>query len=417
MEKRKEKDKLENQNFNWQVLVIITLGGIVAGLFRNGIMTLLPFIQEEFELSRTQVGLYSTFLYFSSTLFAVFTGKIADYWGVKRSMFWGLLLMGLFILMHSFAPGYLSIMIYATLTGLGLSIILPASSKSITEWFSGKNHSTLMGIMTLGLPLGGIIGAVFLPWLGKLYGWRMGTIIMGGLFFLSALLFRFYYIDKTSESKNTSKSKKNIFAIFKEISLILNNKYILTLCFLGLFFGISSGVIVTHFTIFLVTEYNLSKIMAGIGFMFLQIGSMVGRPLWGILNDKLLNDIKRRGFLFIGLIISFASFSLYLLKDVSFLLTFVLIMAFLLGGTGRGWHGIYFSSISSQVGKDDAGLATGLSLFFIRMGILSGPPIFGFIADVYDSYRYSWLFLGVVSLIIITISYYFLTKFEDLYQK
>ena len=412
-----EKEKPQNQNFNWQVLVIITLGGIVAGLFRNGMMTLLPFIQEEFALSRTQIGFYSTFLYISSTLFAVFTGKIADYWGVKRSMFWGLLLMGIFILMHSFASGYILIMIYATLTGLGLSIIIPASSKSITEWFSGKNHSTLMGVMTLGLPLGGVIGAVFLPWIGNLYEWRTGVIFMGGLFLLSSLLFKFYYVDKTKETKNHPENKRSIFTIFKEIAILLRNKYLLTLCLLGLFFGISSGVVVTHFTLFLVTDYNFSKVLAGFGFMFLQIGSMVGRPLWGILNDKFLNDIKRRGFLLIGLIISFVSFSLYFLHNVSFLLIFVILMAFLLGGTGRGWHGIYFSSISSQVGENDAGLATGLSLFFIRTGILTGPPIFGFIADLNNTYRYSWLFLGITSLIVIIISYYYLSKYEELYQK
>lgn len=409
-------NKNVNDTYNYKILLIITFVGIVTGVYRNGIMTLFPFIQSEFNLTRTQVGLYSTFLYFSSTGVTIFSGRIADYWKVKKSMLWGLGLMGLFIFMHSLAPHFEIIILFAFLTGLGFSIILPTSSKGIADWFSIKQRSTAMGIMTLGYPIGGIISAVLLPWVGKNFGWRTDIIFLALLFFITAIIFNFSYFDKESsktkknEDKNIDKGKRN--SLFKDITIFLKNKYLLVLCFLGIMFGFASGIVVTHLTLFLYIDYRFSEITSGLGFMSLQIGSMVGRPLWGFINDKVFRDIKRIGFLCIGVIISVVSFSFYFLSNFNPSLIIILILTFLLGLSARGWQGLYFSSVSEQVGKEDTGLGVGLSLVFVRIGLLSGPPVFGLIADLKSSYNLSWLLLGAVIFICIMISYYFLSKFN-----
>src|SRR6056297_3541219 len=155
----------KNNKFNWQILLIIMFVGVVAGIYRNGIMTVFPFLQSEYSLSRAQVGLYSTFLYISSTGVAIFSGRFADHWGVKKSMIGGLLLMGVFISLHSIAPSFMFILGFALLTGLGFSIIVPTSSKGIAEWYPAEKQSTVMGLMTLGFPIGGVIGSLVLPWI------------------------------------------------------------------------------------------------------------------------------------------------------------------------------------------------------------------------------------------------------------
>ena len=94
---------------NYKMLILITIMCLIAGIYRNGIMTLFPFLQDEFNLNRTQVGLYSTFLYISSTSVTIFTGRVADFWGVKKSMLWGLLFTGLFIFLHSVSFNFISL--------------------------------------------------------------------------------------------------------------------------------------------------------------------------------------------------------------------------------------------------------------------------------------------------------------------
>ena len=399
-----------NNEFNWKVLMIITAAGFFAGVYRNGIMTLFPFLQAEFDLTRAQVGLYSTFLFISMAVVVLFSGRIADYFGVKRSIFWGLSFMGVFITLHSLANGFILLMLFAMLNGLGLSIILPSTSKAVAEWFRGDNQATAMGIMTMGFALGGVAGASVLPWLGVQLGWKMLVILLGGLFLIVGAVFYFTYQDKNNNSDQVKKDSNNSF--LKNIGSFFNNKYLVLLCVLGIIFGAVSGVVVTHFSFFLFTDYNFSEVTAGLGFMVLEVGSMVGRTGWGYLNGKLLGGVERRGFFIVGILMSLVSLAFAFLSNFNPALPIIMVLAFLLGATGRGWHGLYFSEVSDQVGEEKAGMGIGLSLLFIRIGIIVGPPIFGYIADRTGTYAYSWLLLGITTLVSVVTLNYFLSKYH-----
>src|SRR6056297_1819796 len=400
-----------NNEFNWKVLMIITAAGFFAGVYRNGIMTLFPFLQAEFDLTRAQVGLYSTFLFISMAVVVLFSGRIADYFGVKRSIFWGLSFMGVFITLHSLANGFILLMLFAMLNGLGLSIILPSTSKAVAEWFRGDNQATAMGIMTMGFALGGVAGASVLPWLGVQLGWKMLVILLGGLFLIVGAVFYFTYQDKNNNSDQVKKDSNNSF--LKNIGSFFNNKYLVLLCVLGIIFGAVSGVVVTHFSFFLFTDYNFSEVTAGLGFMVLQVGSMVGRTGWGYLNGKLLGGVERRGFFIVGILMSLVSLAFAFLSNFNPALPIIMVLAFLLGATGRGWHGLYFSEVSDQVGEEKAGMGIGLSLLFIRIGIIVGPPIFGYIADRTGTYAYSWLLLGIITIVFVITLNYFLLMYKD----
>ena len=400
--------KIKNQQ-NYRMLILITVMCLIAGIYRNGIMTLFPFLQDEFNLNRTQVGFYSTFLYISSTSVTIFTGRIADFWGVKKSMLWGLLFTGLFIFLHSVSFNFISLLIFASITGIGFSIIMPTSSKGIAEWFIDNNKSTAMGIMTLGYPIGGVLGSLFLPYIGENFSWRVDVIIIGLLFLAGGLIFNKFY---KSKEVNLKTKKEEGGSLLSNVGIFLKNKYLRMLCIIGVMFGIASSIVVTHFTLFLYTDLKFSAVIAGIGFMFIQIGSMIGRPFWGFLNDRHFGDVKRYGFLIVGLLLSITSASFFLLSNLKVSIYLIFFLAFLLGASGRGWQGLYFAAVSDQVGNSVTGLGIGLSLVFVRLGIIIGPPTFGFIADRYNSYYISWLILGIVFLIFIIISYFYLDKYN-----
>ena len=42
----------EERNFNWPILFIIALASIVAGIYRDDIAALFPFLQREFDLTK-----------------------------------------------------------------------------------------------------------------------------------------------------------------------------------------------------------------------------------------------------------------------------------------------------------------------------------------------------------------------------
>src|SRR5690554_4397560 len=105
-------------SLNWIILLSISAAYIGPGMSRQGIMALFPFIKEEFILSRAQTGLYSTFYFISATVVAAFSGKIIDNLGAKKGMIIGAGSLGLFVVLHSLAPSYSLILLFAFFSGI-----------------------------------------------------------------------------------------------------------------------------------------------------------------------------------------------------------------------------------------------------------------------------------------------------------
>ncbi len=58
-------DELKN-GLQWKLLFILSTGYMGAFINIQGIQSLMPFIQDDFGISRTEAGLYSTFLFLSA---------------------------------------------------------------------------------------------------------------------------------------------------------------------------------------------------------------------------------------------------------------------------------------------------------------------------------------------------------------
>lgn len=405
-----ETNRDKKNSFNWKILTLLVMATTIGGLYRNGIMTLFPFIQVEYSLSKTQIGLYSTFIYLSSVSMAVFSGWIADSWGAKKAMFAGLSSMGIFIFLHSLSISFNLMLILAAGAGLGLSILQPTGSKGATDWFAKENRATVVGMVSLGISLGGVISASILPWSASVLGWKKTIVILSFVYIIFSFAFLFLYKDK---NKADGKKEQGNTSLIKSFSVLITNKKLLALCFLGIVFGVSSGVLVTHFTLYLFSDFGFSEINAGFGFMILQVGSVVGRPGWGIINDRFLNSNERNGFIVIGVLISVISFIFSFLSNFNPPFLMILILAFLLGMVGRGWNGLYFSAVSKHVKAKHTGISVGFSLFFVRFGIVIGPPIFGLIADKSGNYNYSWLLLSIYTFFALITSILILTKVNN----
>ncbi len=67
-----------NVSYRWYILLILTVTQIGASLAALSFGPLAPFLQESFQISRAQVGLLTSSLYFGSILVSIPTGQLAD---------------------------------------------------------------------------------------------------------------------------------------------------------------------------------------------------------------------------------------------------------------------------------------------------------------------------------------------------
>lgn len=391
---------MNKDKFNWYILFIVSLTSLVAGIYRDGFAALFPFLQKEFNLTRAQLGLHSTLFYFSSAFIAIYTGRLVDLKGSKWGLMFGSSIMGIFYILHSIVPNFKAILFMAALTGLAVSLNLPTVNKCIVKYFPPQQRSIALGIQSMAFPLGGLWGATLLPHLGSTFGWRKTIILPGLIALFFALFIAYFYQEKIKASNHLQKNYKNNVSFWPYFFQLIKNQELIKISIFGFFLGVMGNSITAHFTLFLFLDYNLSETVAGIGFAMVQFGSILGRAAWGVFCDKILQSNKRKTFLYMGLLFTLISLILSLiLKNINPSNNLLFLLSFLVGFLGYGWPGLFNASITETVSEDNVGIAIGLASLFMRSGMMIAPPIFGYIADLRDSYDLSWLLLGIIMLL------------------
>ncbi|MGM0653630.1 MAG: MFS transporter [Bacillota bacterium] len=182
-----------NDRFDWLKLFIISISSIAVGIYRDGFSVLFPFLQREFELTKTQIGMHSTFFFLANMLTGILCGRLIDIKGAKWGLFYGVLALCVLTMLHALIPNFIILLILAVFTGITVSINMPAANKALSEWFPKNLRATAIGLVSTAFPIGGIIAASTLPFLGNSIGWRKAIIFPGIFALICALIIKKFY--------------------------------------------------------------------------------------------------------------------------------------------------------------------------------------------------------------------------------
>ncbi len=400
-------DKNNKTNL-FKLLIVFSLPYLAASLAHNGFLALLPFVREEFFLNRAQVGYYSTFIFVSSATLAIFTGSVVDKLGPKKGVLIGIGFISVTAFFFGLVPSYGILLFLALLAGLGHSIITPSMNKGLILSVPTQRHAVSMGIMQSGFGLGGILGTSLIPILGLKYGWQ--TAIQFAAFFailVGFLIFKLYQ-ERSNPSIITNQSTVNTKLSFKiNLFSLFMNKLLLRVCVFGFVLGASSNAALAHFAVFLSEDLEMSRAIAGFGLSIYLVGGITGKITWGWASDRFFRGNRRKALFFIAMVIGviYLVFGLFInTPQVSPVVIFL--FSFILGCSAEGWQGVHLAAVGDAAGKELVGIATGLSLLFLRIGLLIAPPVIGHIADLQGSYKYSWQLFGAFVLIVSSFLYF-----------
>ncbi len=390
--------KIKN-GFNWPLLFLLATPYLAISANKEGFLALLPFVRDEFAISRAQSGLYLSFFFLSATLVAIFSGRLVDRLGTKRGMLLGVLSSGGCMLLHTIAPAFSVILLLSFITGLGFSFITPSVNKGVMEVSSPQNRAVSMGIMQAGGGLGGILGASLLPGLAELLGWRISVLFSAFVpLIVGVIIYHKYQSQEAVEStEKRGKNESGTTSFKADVLKLIKNRKLLSVCLLGTAFGVKSGATRAHYTIFLSQDLAISRSLAGVGFGILLTGALLGYPGWGWISDRFLGGNRRNGLLIISATatLSLLCFGLYVNSPRRpFIL--VALLSLLLGFSVVGTAGLQFTTVAELARAERMGMATGLALIFFRLGLMLGPLLFGLVADLRNAYDYSWMLMGLM---------------------
>lgn len=379
--------------FRWAVLALLFLLQASASLVVLSFGPLAPFLQEDLNISRTQVGLFTSVVYASQVLLGLICGWLVDKFGVRRFLLLGPGIIGLFFIALSKTPSFAIALILVFLGGTGYVFINPSAAKALTYWFSPRTRATAIGIMKSGVALGGAIGGAVLPGLALMVGWRSAlTSVAVTVIILGALAVIVY-----RESPSPPSVEAPTFGL-KELGRVLTNRSILLLGVAGVAYAAIQLSLMTYLVLFLKEVVLLPVVMAGTYLTVVGLSGIAGRILWSVISDRVFGGRRKVVLITVGFITGAMAVS------VAFLATalpqwLLYVMMSIFGFTAVGWTAVFITFLAELAGKELVATGVGLGLTLVALGIVFGPPVFGYIVDTTHSYAVAWTVFGIFAAI------------------
>lgn len=118
----------------------------------------------------------------------------------------------------------------------------------------------------------------------------------------------------------------------------------------------------------------------------------MGKVVSGLISDRPLKG-RRRPVLLACALITFGMCAFFALTG-STSQWWIYPALIIFGLAAIGWAGLYGTLAGEIGGPARAGSAIGLTGAALNLGILVGPPIFGYLVDTSGSFKLSWLLLA-----------------------
>jgi predicted MFS family arabinose efflux permease len=274
--------------------------------------------------------------------------------------------------------------------GIGEAGCAPPTNSILADYFPPRQRSTVVGILSLGIPLGSVAGALIGSWVAQNYGWRNAFLVVGLPGVALAVLFRLT-VREPVRGAFDAEGAEPVAPSIGAVARVLAAKPAFVHLALGsamasfALYGISTFAIP-----FLLRGYDLTLTQAGVAYaLFGGVAAAVGVASGGFLvdwagrRDRRIYVLIPAGAFFLTAPLYMAAF---LQSDLQRLAAFIFLPAvlqFLYTGPMSGL-------IQNMVGpRSRATTSAILTLVINLIGLGMGPALTGWASDLYAAAAYT----------------------------
>jgi sugar phosphate permease len=160
-----------------------------------GFSALFKPIAQELGFSRATTSLAASITRFEGGVEAPLIGYMADRYGPRITVFIGIFIAGLGLMLMYFVDSLWSfLLVWAVIgaTGINIGLSMPLDV-ALTNWFV-KKRGTAISIKWVFSGLSGVIGLPLIAWMITAYGWRVACVIGGGTLWVVGLPLVWFFI-------------------------------------------------------------------------------------------------------------------------------------------------------------------------------------------------------------------------------
>ncbi|MDR2216669.1 MAG: MFS transporter [Nevskiaceae bacterium] len=182
---------LLSDRYRTRFLVVLSLVCFFNLADRTLFSVLAPLIRVDLNLSDTQIGLLQglSFALLYGGL-GIPIGRLAERYSRVGIISIATAFWSLATILSGAAMNFTHMLLARIGIGMGEAGFMAPTSSLIADHFPPRRRATAMSLVMLGLPLGAMIGAIGVGFIGQRWGWRVGFVAFGIPGLLMALLVR-----------------------------------------------------------------------------------------------------------------------------------------------------------------------------------------------------------------------------------
>jgi MFS family permease len=295
------------------------------------------------------------------------------------------------------------VMLLAALAiGVGYGPSPPAGSDILGRFAPPGRRSLVFSIKQSGVPLGGVLAGLVLPWAIAAYGWRWALVI-GALSSIAAALVvqpLRALLDRGREPAQSIAlgalcSRANLRAPF---AVLREAPGLVPLTATGCAFACVQGCLLTFFVTYLVLGAGFSLASAGVAFSAMQTAGFLARVVMGWVADRIGSGPMTL------LVLAGCAFTTMLMVagiEPGWPLVMVIGVGIAAGFAATSWNGVYLAEIARLAPSARISEATAGSTFFVFVAYFVAPVMFSTAISATGSYRASFAVVALIPLAVI----------------
>ena len=385
----------------WVVLASFITGLYVAGAIFYSFTAFIDPLVKEFGWSYTQISLASSLRGLEMGLFAPIVGILADRFGSRLIMLFGMMVVGLALVWLSTIKTlfmfYVCFLLLAFGAGGCTSVVVMSA---VANWFK-KRVGLAMGIAVCGFGASGLVVPVVVKLIAA-FGWRQAFLYLGiGAWVIGiplALLIRNRPEDygmlpdgETLLEDDDSRPEPEPEVRVGFVQALKNRSFLLIVSAEWIRM-MTVGTVITHIMPYL-SSIGISRAMAGFISAGIPICSIIGRLGFGWIGD--FRD--KRYMIALGFSLICIGLFLFLNIQASIVVVILFLLTFAPGyGGGMSLRG---AIIREYFGRASFGKMVGLTMGISSVAGIVGPTLGGWVFDTFGSYYPLWVGFALLNVL------------------
>jgi MFS family permease len=380
----------------YRILAVLTIAQIGASVVQQGFGVLGPFLIADFGISKAAFGALFSAMVLGTAGFTALAGALADRLGERRMIALSSGFMALTLLAAAAFQDFTWLIVTMFLFGVAYSPQPSAGTRAVLQWFT-RDRAFAMSFRQTGVPLGGMVGALLLPFVALHFGgYRAALVVAAVLVAIPSAIVVLVYRDPPDRP---ARKPGSYGGMLRGMVGLMRDPRLIGLCVSGIgLMGLQQAT-ASFLTLTNVNVVGLSATAAAGVFAFAQGAAVFGRLFWSWISDQFLGGERYAIVASLSLMAAVGAVVVGSLRAETHGLAIP--AAVLMGLSAAGWNGVFLTAISEIGGAERAGSVVGVtSTIIFGMSALT-PGTFGLIAE-HASLAVAWYafatlaFLGVI---------------------